>query len=571
MADMVERRERAQTRSIAATLALASVIAGCTAPVTARAPRATARRALWDLAPSGASGGVVMRDGAAARALEMLAGFGELPAGTDHGADARRKIIEPLSTEAGWEHAGLDPALGAAAFSFPLKERGLVIVLPVRDRARFRAAFRLRSAVSGGREVDEHESGYLCAPAAGRYLCARSIEEIDAAAAPHEAGLSRSVQRLSLDDRGDVEIYGSPRVKEIAHLRESAKTLGLLSGIATSIRFRRDGASVRTHVLGDTTTKLAASLAGAPPPKGMSPAAAGAPTVVRAHFDPATAAAASTNMDPKVRTELAEQLTGDLEIATSGVGLFGASLVAPVRDAARVERYVKERCAEAGGSMRRYALDKITVTAHGCSAVLDPRMLLLPVSIDPVSISISVDGQRLVMLFGEAREPSADRRAWEALVDGDDVRRVLADAEALVAFTRSPIVGPDVGPAKAFKDMIPFLDEKALSFLDAWGEVGARIYQAVLAVRVTDDGIVAWADFTTFAGDPAGAREAYRAALVKRTAGDEAGYRAALADIEKRFPASRAAKRAAEVREGGPYLGAGALFLAMLGSIGRKK
>lgn len=568
---MTARATGSRARSFTWAAVLASMLAACSSPAPVRAPAGVTRRALWDIAPTGASGGVVMRDGAAPRALEMLAGFGELPAGTDRGAEARRKVIAALSTEQGWANAGLDTALGAAAFGSPQKERGLVMVLPVRDRARFRAAFELRAKQEGGREVDEHESGYLCAPAAGRYLCARSLEEIDGAAAPHEAGLSRSVQRLSLDDHGDVEIYGSPRVKEIANLRESAKTLGLLSGVITSIRFRRDGAGVRTHILGDTTTKLAASLAGAPPPPGMSPSAAGAPTVVRAHFDPVAAAAASPSMDHKVRTELAEQLTGDLEIVTSGAGLFGASIVAPLRDAARVERYVKERCADAGGSIRRYALDKITVTAHGCSAVLDPKMLLLPVSIQPVSISISVDGPRLVTLFGDAREPTADRRRWEALVDGDDVRRVLGDAEALVAFTRSPIFGPEVGPAKAFKDMIPFLDEKALSFLDAWGEVGARIYQAVMAVRVAEDGIVAWADFTTFAGDPAEARAAYQTALVRRTAGDEAGYRAALADIEKRFPESRAGKRAAEVRRGGPYLGAGALFLAMLGSIGRRK
>ena len=342
-------------------------------------------------------------------------------------------------------------------------------------------------------------------------------------------------------------------------------------GVATSIRFRADGARVRVHVLGDTTTKLAVGLAGAPPPAAMSPAAVGAPTVVRVHFDPAAVVAASTTMDPRVRSEVADHLTGDVELATSGGGLFGASLVAPVRDPARVERYVKERCAEAGGSMRSYALDKITVTDHGCSAVLDPSMLLLPVKIQPISIGVSVDAGRLVLLVGDAREPSADRRAWDALVDGQDVRRALRDAEALVAFTRSPIVGPVVGAAKAFKAMIPLLNERTLSFLDAWGEVGARIYQAAFAARVAPDGIVAWADFTTFAADPPDARAAHEAALTKRTAGDEVAYRAAIAEIEKRFPGSRAAKRAASVREGGPYLGAGALFLAMLGSIAGRK
>jgi hypothetical protein len=568
MGAMRERRLRGATS--AALLLAASAISGCAAPRVA-APTGGAPRALWDLAPTGASTAAVMRDGAAERMLSTLSGFGPLPAGTDEGAAARRKLIEPLSSRAGWERAGLDPKLGAAMFGWPTKERGVLAVLPVVDRAKFRATFGLQATKRGAREIDEHESGYVCVPAAGRYLCAKSLDEIDAAAAPHEVGLARTVERLPLDDRGDIEMYGSARAREIARLRERARTLGLLMGVATSIRFRRDGASVRVHVLGDTTTKLAQGLAGAPPPSSMSPAAAGAPTVVRVHFDPAAVVEASTTMDPRVKSEVAAHLTGDVEISTSGAGLFGASLVAPVRDPERVERYVKERCAETGGSMRLYALDKITVTEHGCSMLVDPSMLLIPLKIPSFSIVTKVEAGRLVVLVGEAQEPSAARRAWEAVVDGQEVRRALRDAEALVAFTRSPIVGPVVGAAKAFKTMIPLLNERTLSFLDAWGEVGARIYQAALTARVAPDGIVAWADFTTFAGDPLDARAAHEAALAKRSAGDEARYLAALVEIEQRFPGSRAAKRAASVREGAPYLGAGALFLGMLGSIAGRK
>jgi hypothetical protein len=501
----------------------------------------------------------------------MLQAFGTLPVGTGPDADARRKIIEPLSTAATWEAAGLDPSLGAAAFSWPEKDRGALLVLPVRDRARFRAAFHLRALPGGGREVDELGQGYLCAPAAGRYLCARSLSEIDAAAAPHAPGLDRSIEKLPAEDRGDVELYASPRVREIARFRDKARPFGLLTGVSASVRFRADGATARVHVLGDTTTPQAKALAGAPPPRALWPAAAGAKTVVRVHLDPRSVLPDDTKMDPEVRAELFDELTGDAEIATSGDGLAGASIVAPLRDAARVERFVKKRCADAGGSMRRWLLDKIAVLDHGCAAEVNPALLLLPVRIDPVPLRAKVDGDRLVILVGAAHEPAPGDRAWDTLVDGDGARRALADAEALVAFTRSPTIGPDVGPASAFKAMIPFLNDRTVSLLDAWGEIAARVYQAVLTARVTEGGVVMEGAFTTFAADPPDARAAYEVALARRSRGDDAGYRAALADVERRFPGTLAARRAADVRTAGPYVGAGALFFAMLGGIANPK
>ena len=157
------------------------------------------------------------------------------------------------------------------------------------------------------------------------------------------------------------------------------------------------------------------------------------------------------------------------------------------------------------------------------------------------------------------------------MVGGDAARRALAGAEALVAFTRSPMLGPEVSPAKAFKALVPLVDERTMALIDLWDEIGARIYQAFATARVGPDGVVVSGDVTTFAGDPAEVRAAYEAALQRRTAGDEGGYKAALASIEERFPGTRAARRAAEVRGGAPYLGAGVLLFAALGKLAPKK
>ncbi len=513
----------------------------------------------------------MVRDGAVARALELLAGLGTVPDGGGAKIEARRKTLAPLATAEGWGPAGMDPALGGAVFLWPLPERGALFVLPVRDRARFRETFHLRMGVQSGRDVEVLGSGYVCAPAGGRYLCALSLDDIDGAAAPHPAALAHAVEKLPAGDRGDVEVYASPRMREVAHLREQLRPLGLLTGVAGTVSFRPDGASARVHVIGETVSPQALGLAGAPPPAAFAPAAAGAPTTARVHVDLAAVIPPTANIDAQTRTELVDQLTGDAEIATSGTGVAGLSLTAPLKDAARVERWLKARCAETGGTQRRYAIGRITVRDHGCTAAFIPALLLLPVSLTSIDLSATVEGQRLVVLVGDAREPSPRQREWTSLVDGDAARQALGDAEALVAFTRSPTVGPEVAPAKAWKALVPFLDEKTMGMIDAWNEVAARLYQISMAARVEPDGVVASIDLTTFAADAPEARAAYEAALARRTAGDEAGYRGALQAIEARFPGTRAARRAAEVREGAPYVGTGAFLLGALSRLGQKK
>jgi hypothetical protein len=536
---------------------LGVLLAGCAAPPPPRAPVETAPRPLWELAPEGAAIGVVIHDGALARGLDLF--------DTLRVREASAQLGTAPSTKDAVATLGIDPTLGAAVFAWPQNDRGLLVILPVRDRASLGKLTKMRTITRDGRAIDELGNGYVCAPAAGRYLCARSLADLDAAAAPHESGLARAVARLPAEDRGDIEVYASPRASPIAHLRERVRPFGLLTGLTAALRIRPDGGSARMHLLGSTEAG-AKALAGTPP-LGLGPIAAGATTVVRARFDARSLVPPSVAIEPRMRTELVEQLAGDVEMATSGSGVAAASLVAPVRDPARVERFVKERCAEAGGSMRKLGLTKIAVTDHGCSARFDPVLMLLPVAVPPIPLSLVVEGQRLVLLVGDAREPTPDQRAWETLVAGDEAKRALTGAAALVMLTRRPIIGPDVAPAKAFKEMIPFIGERATSLIDMWGDLGAHVYQALLTARIADDGIVFYGDFTTFAPDPPDARAAYEAALLERSRGDEARYRAALADIEQRFPGTRAARRAAEVKRSTPYLGAGALSLAAIAGL----
>jgi hypothetical protein len=113
--------------------------------------------------------------------------------------------------------------------------------------------------------------------------------------------------------------------------------------------------------------------------------------------------------------------------------------------------------------------------------------------------------------------------------------------------------------------MVSMLDDKQIEGIEAFNDLAAHIAQAVVSARVREDGLVVTADLVTFAADPPAARAAYHAALAARTAGDVKGWHRRLAELEKKYPNTYAARRAADVRTSGPYFGAGMVFLGGMG------
>ena len=535
------------------------------APVT---PTRAEVASLWELAPHDASSGVVMAEGAPGKLLALITLLDDGPARKKIDEAAKKRGVTPLPTAEGWARSGLDPSMGAAMFAWTDRERGALLVLPVRDRAAFRKAFAATTAVELGRDFDLLPWGdYRCAEIAKRYVCAKRASDVVAAGVRHAAPLVEAWKKLPDDDRGDVEAYADVHQRDVAKLAEGARPLGRVTGVAGSIRLRIDGASARVHVIADELTPLAYAFKGTTPPPAYRVAASNAPSAVHFAIDPLHAFDDDHEMEIETRSELVERLTGEIDMTTSGHGLAGVYGVAPVRAPDRVEAYVKKVCAEQGGSKRSYALRDITVTPHGCSARFDPHMLLLPVSMNPLPLAASVDEPRVVFTVGDATPTDAHAAVHaEALPPpGTEAARELARPQAAVLFTRSPWIGPDVGAGAAFKSLVSLLDEKSTSGIDAFGDLGARIAQALVVARVEDDGVVVAADIVTFAHDPGPASAAYDAALARRSAGEIPAYRAALADVERAYPGTLAAQRARDLREQGPWLGAGAWFFASLG------
>ena len=109
----------------------------------------------------------------------------------------------------------------------PDKDRGALVVLPVANRERFVAALALKTHEEAGRTLDEL-ADLVCTAAAGRYVCARKLVDIDAAAGRHSPPLAAAAAHLSPDDQGDAEFYATLEDRNVAKLAEQAKLLGTI-------------------------------------------------------------------------------------------------------------------------------------------------------------------------------------------------------------------------------------------------------------------------------------------------------------------------------------------------------
>jgi hypothetical protein len=480
--------------------------------------------------------------------------------------------FDPLTPEA-WATAGLDPHKGIAIFSFVAnkkdknkdkkKKHDHVLVLPVTDRALFRSAFFLSVRIVDGRELDQLDDETLCEPAAGRYLCARSHEVIAAAAAPHASPLASSAAEL--EEHGEVEIVVTRDASGIARFNHDVESAGWLTGVTGALHLREDGATLHLHGSGSLATPVARGVYAAPPRPDLLALARGAPAVARFHIDPIALSAPPAEVEPDVRAELLEQLTGDIEVLPNGRGFANAAIMMPVADQARVEAFVKKRCAETAAKKEKSLLGGFTVQAHGCAAAFDTAALPIPVvKLPRVPITVTVADKRLVIAVGDPGEGFAHD---DRMVENPAAKRALKDPQTVVFYGRNLGVGPEVGAAELFRAAIPLFGGRVAQATNAWSYVTAHIYEAFGTARVTDEGGDLTVDLTSFAADPAPAQAAYGAALTRRFAGDDPGYRAALASIERTFPGTRAARRAAEVRAGAPYFGAGAAVLGTIGLI----
>jgi hypothetical protein len=526
-------------------------------------PRYADTSPIWALAPAEATFGIVVGDGAAARALDVFISARKKLEGKPFARQAleqidawRKDMPFDVLDPAAYRSKGIDLTKGMAAFGGADTSQPALLILPVGDLTEFRKTAEATTEKVGEREVDRMKE-IVCTTVSGRYACAPTLEAIDAAMQPHASPLATAVKALPVEARGDIEGYVDiAKTPEVARELEELKQAGDFTTAGGALRV--DMASMNLHLWANgTMSPFVGFVAAAPPAPELAGMTAGATTVVRAKVDPRLflmqAPASLPVGEADLRTDLIDQLTGDFQIVTAGRGILSGAIILKVKDTARVKKLLGVVCAEAkkGGPI------PVTVAVakeDACAGEISLAMLKEAVGAElpPFKFNFVVEGSLFVLAFGDL-EPSALKGSVADAAGSPEARDALLGTHTAILWSRG--LGLDVAALPKDLAAKAMAERELADGLAMANWTGAQLYDVSVAVGATPTGVKLTAHATSFEADPADARTAYQAALDKRLAGDRAGYLAALADIEKKHAGTLAARHAALERVGTPVMG----------------
>jgi hypothetical protein len=529
---------------------------------------------LWALAPADASLGVVIADGAGSSVLNQWTAQLKKLQGksfakkTNEQIDAMRKQMPfDIFDESAYRTKGFDLSKGMALFATPDLEKPALVVIPVGDLAAFRKTVGATTEKVGEREIDKMEDA-VCATVSGRYACAPTIEQVDAALKPHDSPLAGAVKALPAESRGDIEFYADaskmPKLKEgLAEL----KPFGDFNTLGAALRFSKTDVNLVGWGKG-TMGPIGLMLASAAPPSDLAGLAGNAVTVVRVKVDPKLLALTGEQPIPLPDGDkilLSDLLTGDLQVVTAGKGLLAGAVLLKVTDAAKVKKALSAICAEAKKAGDQLPISNLVAKEDSCGGEVSLAALkdAIGLELPPFKINLALTGNVLAIVLGDV-----DLGALKGTVTDEagspEAKEILGGPQTVSFWSRDLGIDATALP----KDLTAKLATQpeiadALGMMGWWG---AQTYDAAIGLNVSSNGFKLLAHGTTFESDPAEARAALEAAYDKRMAGDRPGYLAALADIEKKLPGTLASRRARAERLGAPVLGPVAGVLAGAGA-----
>jgi hypothetical protein len=537
------------------------------APAAPAAPKYADTTALWAMAPPEATFGFVVGDGVGPRALDLVNRARKKLEGKPFAAKvlaeidgARKEAPFDVFDAAAYKANGWDITKGLAVFGGADTSKPLLFVVPVSDiNAVKKLMPDMKGTVEkvGDREVFKGEDA-VCSMAGDRYVCAATLELVDAAVKPHDSPLAAAVKALPAEARGDVEGYVDiAKTPSVASEMDDLKQLGDFTHAGGSLRLDLPGANL--HLWGKgTMTPMAAAFASTAPPAELAGMTANATTVMRAKIDPKVLLAQAPPSlplgDADVRTDLLDQLTGDVQAVTAGKGILAGALMLKITDAAKVKKVVAAACAEAQKQGTGVPVQNVVAKEDSCTGEISLAMLkdMIGVELAPFKFNFSVGNNLLVAAFGDL-DPASLKGSVADETGSAEAKDALTGAQTAALWTRgvgfdlTALPKPLVDKALADKEVAD-----AVSLMN-WG--GAQVYELSAAASLSSTHVKLTVHATSMEADPAEAKAAFDAALEKRLAGDAAGYTAALADIEKKHPGTLAAKRAKLERIGTPVAG----------------
>jgi hypothetical protein len=547
------------------------------------APHADVTSALWAFAPADAIFGVVLGDGVPAKlrasARAILDDVGERPFGKHlHAAleMGRQELgFDPLDA-AGWKSMGIDDAKGAAVFislgALPRKtakekedNAHTLMILPVVDRVAFRTKVKAKTETVDGKEYDRLADDLLCAPVGERYFCAKNAADLARAGTPHDGKLAAAVKAMPAESRGDFELYG-----DLAGIPDAADELarlapfGKIEAAGITMRLEPDGLLLRGWSKGAPDGPIGQALRSQPPRADFAGKSGASATLVRLSMaNPKILFAEVDEHMPvggvDLRTDLVDQLTGELQLLSAGKGLVAGVIMVGIADAAKVTGAIKSVCAVGKTSIGRprMPIKSLDLNDAGCKGTLDFADVVPGLTLPVLPFDLKVDGKQIVATIGDV-DPA--RLAGNAADDAGsfETHAMLAGPSTFVSWSRSLDLDYDGMPPEVLAQM---KKNEPLVLMDATSWFSTAVYEIGTVGTVDATGATLVVRVTTFAGDPPEARAAYIEAIKKRHDLDRTGYTAALVELARKYPATKAGKRAKLESEGTPLLGPGSALL----------
>ncbi len=246
--------------------------------------------------------------------------------------------------------------------------------------------------------------------------------------------------------------------------------------------------------------------AGVAPPAEFADLGASSATVMRAHFDPKVLV--GTGMPAQMpiegadlRTDLIDQLTGDIEAITAGKGIMAGVVFFKIQDAARVKKAVGALCNL--GKSAPAGLVNVVLKDDTCNGEISYAWLTasMGVSLPNGKISLSVSGNLLQLTLGDV-DLAAIHGSPAADVGSPEAKEILTGNETIAMWSRSASIDLSQFP-KALVDKM-LADSATAEQMKFFAWIGSLAYEAAFGVTLSPTGVQAVLRFTTFGDDPAG-------------------------------------------------------------------
>lgn len=531
---------------------------------------------LWELAPKGTAVAIVVAAGAgdklAAAITETLRVVRAQPLGAMLAAALEAKLpalsgIDPLDP-AGWKKAGVDVDKGAAMFVTPNHQ--VVGILPITDRAAFRAFTHARKQTASGVAYDRVGHGY-CREIRGRYACASELATLATIGTGAGGPLPRFAAALPKQLRGDIELIAdvSKFPTALPGMRELSPALTDIKHLVLAARVGGGRLSLRGWIEGQRGGLLGRKFVHVPDKGTASRLIAGADGAVALRLPHGvlsprgTIIPAGPGLDPKA--DFLDNLTGEFSATARGGGAVAGRIAWGLKDPKRLQDKLSRVCEGLAAEMPRSA---VTMSDGRCVGRiptpddLPPQAKVLSPLVDGTKVALAVEDDAMVVTVGEPSTPTGQPGN---LAGGADTHEILAgDWQALLwARSLDPLAGLKPAAAKQLTEALAAKVPAPLGGeirLGRW--LAAHVYDIGAGASLRADGLHALIAVDTFAADPPAVYKQYEAAVAKSVNGDFAGYRSALAAIAKQQPHTLAGRQAAAVARGVPAIGPGTGLMA---------